>query len=189
MKAAEAARAAAVDIAALRAEWDAVAAQFAALGPSPDPEVAQPLADRLHSLIVQIRSLTPPMTPNEIEALRARVAAIVAEFDKPLPKGDAGIIEADRRSKMMEARWRELSQEFRHVITMAVEEAEIIAHREPVIDRIHAAIRNARPKTLAGAAVVLRHLIDEGLIVDPGSNAAEAVAALIERQGAGEAAP
>jgi hypothetical protein len=88
----------------------------------------------------------------------------------------------------MAARWRELSQEFRHKITMEVEDAEILPHREPLIDRVHAAIRNTRPKTLAGAAIVLRHLIEEGLIVDPGSNGAEAVAALIERQGAAETA-
>jgi len=41
----------------------------------------------------------------DIAALRERVAAIVAEFDLPLPGGDAGIFEAARRHREINERF------------------------------------------------------------------------------------
>ena len=119
--------------------------------------------------------------PLDLAALRERVAAIVAEFDLPLPDGDAGIFEAARRKRDLDARFRALYGEFG--IDDKVEEAEINPQRDrledPLIDYLE---KHARPQTLAAAAVLLQRCFEGGITIDPDDGMLGNVLALIERE-------
>jgi hypothetical protein len=118
----------------------------------------------------------------DLPALRERVAAIVAEFDVPLPEGDAGLAEAERRLHEMSKSSKALYREFE--ITMEIE-AEITLHRDRVEERCHDALTDTEPQTLAGAATILRYLLGvHGKDLLNGADEPIAnVVALIDRQG------
>jgi hypothetical protein len=101
----------------------------------------------------------PAQPPYYLAALRERVAAIIAEFDVPLPEGDAGLAEADRRLHEMSRHYKALDREFE--ITLDLESDEIIPERDRVEERYHDALTDTEPQTLAGAATILRYLLGD----------------------------
>jgi hypothetical protein len=104
---------------------------------------------------------------DDIVAFRGRVAAIIAEFDVPLPEGDAALDEAVRRLDEMGARFSALHREFE--ITVEIEEEEINGYREPLDSRFHDLLIETEPRTLAGAVTLLHYLADDknALLVTP----------------------
>jgi len=135
-------------------------------GLSLDPEI---LGNGVHSIVAMLRDavrfvpeigpLVPPERHGEtnLPVLRERVAAIIAEFDVPLPGGDAGIAEASRRLHEMSKRIRPLYREFE--ITMEIERDEIIPECDRTERRCHDALTDTEPHTLAGGATILRYLL------------------------------
>jgi hypothetical protein len=124
---------------------------------------------------------TASIKQHDVAALRERVAAVIAEFDVPLPKGDAALSEAARRLDEMSARFHALFHEFE--ITMEIEEEEISRHREPLDSRFHDLLMETEPQSLAGAATLLRYIIDSknALVVTPADGLVANVLALVER--------
>jgi hypothetical protein len=145
------------------------------------PELG-PLVEKLLEADLAARAEDEQQAPLDIAALRERVAAIVAEFDLPLPDGDAGIFEADRRSRAISERFRALDREFE--IDVEIEQ-EINPERErladPLLDYLE---QGAEPRTLAAAAVMLRHAFDGGVAIRPDGGMLGNVLALIEREAA-----
>jgi len=92
--------------------------------------------------------------------LRARAEALAAEYDAPLPDGDVGLIEAERRFRDFRAGEKALYRDFRITI-----EAEGIVNPiiEPVRLRLWGFIEQTPPIGLAGAAAKLRLLTDKDL--------------------------
>jgi hypothetical protein len=107
--------------------------------------------------VPEIAQFVPPAEPN-LPVLRERVAAIVAEFDVPLPEGDAGLAEAHRRLHEMAERTKALYREFDE-ITPEIEGDEITPHRDRVVKIFDDMLTDTEPQTLAGAAEILRYLL------------------------------
>jgi hypothetical protein len=134
----------------------------------------------------------------DLPALRERVAAIVAEFNVPLPAGDDGIFEAARRVDVIQERFRPLSKvvemlgawdgrgpKMGREFTTAcqIEAAEIIPQRDGLTNPLfHHLERHAEPQTLAAAAALLRHGLTNGVPIDPDDGMIENVLALVERE-------
>ncbi len=121
------------------------------------PELA-PFAGELmaagdHAEGDQAESEDTGSTDKRTTEIRARVEALVAEYAGPLPAGDAGLIEAERRQQELSAGWTALSREFK---VNAKEEETCL---EPVIaaeTEMWHVVGDRMPQTLAGIAVKLR---------------------------------
>lgn len=124
----------------------------------------------------------------DVVALRAAVASIVAVFDVPLPAGDAGLIEAARRLPELRAHFKALYRRF--PIDMEIEAAEVIPHADRLDDALFDFLIETEPQTLAGAAVMLRHALNEDAVLlnNGGDELVANVLALVERLSAGGAA-
>jgi len=104
---------------------------------------------------------TKTQTPLDLPKLRARVAAIVAEFDQPLPEGDDGLEEAVRRLDRVRTSVRAIYGEF--AIDHLTEEAEISPNTDSIDFRLWDVLVERKPQTLAGVIVKLRWaLADNG---------------------------
>ena len=86
-----------------------------------------------------------PLDDEHTANLRARAEAIAAEFDpakKPLPAGDAGLIEAERRLKEFQLAMSALARKF--AVGFKLEEEVVIPIRDPVNDALCDFPGNAR---------------------------------------------
>lgn len=120
---------------------------------------------------------------DQIAELRARAEALAAEYGAPLPEGDAGLIEAERRLREFEDRRKALYQEFeidieleKELIIPTVTEAQISLQRF---------IETTPPISSIGAALKLRYLADPrtDLLASVGASLlVRQVLSLIERQ-------
>lgn len=104
--------------------------------------------------------------------LSAAVAEIVAEFDVPLPQGDARIIEAARRLPALRARFSDLYNRFD--IDCKTEEEEIEPHRTPLDDLFCDALTHTIPESPEATEVMLAF----DIIEEPGISTAALVAIL-----------
>jgi hypothetical protein len=97
-----------------------------------------------------------PMGEAKKAALRARAEVIAAEYAAPLPEGDAGLIEAERRHVEVNDRKGALYDEFD--IDFIVEEDVL----NPIVDapwaRLCDFIEETAPRGVAGVAAKLRYL-------------------------------
>jgi len=90
-----------------------------------------------------------------------RAEALAAEYSAPLPDGDAGLIEADRRMRELIPRAREFYTQFQIDVQL---EAEVInGITDPVWQGMMTFIEETPPTGLAGAAVKLRLMLDGDL--------------------------
>jgi hypothetical protein len=113
--------------------------------------------------------------------LRARAEALAAEYGAPLPEGDAGLIEAERRIREFKPRAKALHRDFK--ITME-SETQIL---EPIVYEaefeLHDFIGGTPPETRAGAIVKLRYLLGHGnLLLNGAEEPLEQILALLERE-------
>ena len=107
----------------------------------------------------EIKRRHAPIDEPEKAELRARAEALAAEYGGPLPEGDAGLIEAERRFQEVTRRTSALYDEFQ--IDYDIEQEMIVGIvDEPVRDRLWNFIEQTPPVGLAGAAVKLRLLSD-----------------------------
>jgi hypothetical protein len=90
--------------------------------------------------------------------LRARAEALAAEYGAPLPEGDAGLIEAERRLHELEPRRIAIRDALGSKITQEIE-AEIIDPMFNAMCRLDERIATTPATTLAGAAIKLRRLL------------------------------
>src|SRR5438445_725922 len=79
--------------------------------------------------------------------LRARAEALAAEYSAPLPDGDAGLIEAERRHREIRQQTRSLYREF-FKIDAQTEKEIIIEIIDPVRYRLSDFIEQTRPAGL-----------------------------------------
>ena len=132
-------------------------------------------------------TLKPVVSETDKAELRARAEALAAEYDAPLPEGDAGLIEAGRRLREIRQQTRSLYREF-FKIDAQTEKEIIIGIIDPVRYRLSDFIEQTRPAGLAGAAVKLRLLTDEdvGIVIsEPGEGdimSLKQVAEFVERE-------
>jgi hypothetical protein len=133
----------------------------------------------VESEAAEIAVLCPP-TAAEDPALKEEAAALMAECAAPLPEGDAGLSEAERRIGAL----------------LALEKLQLAEHPEDdapwqaSFDRaceLDETIATSEPQTLAGAAVKLRRLLDPELGLEAGDRESDVpslrqVLALIERE-------
>jgi hypothetical protein len=112
------------------------------------------------------RALPPPMSDKQIAEMRARAEALEAEYGAPLPDGDAGLIEAERRLHELDPRRPALGNNS----TMGEEEITDIAFN--AMCRLDERIATTPATTLAGAAVKLRRLLhpELGMEIGVGEN-------------------
>jgi hypothetical protein len=103
------------------------------------------------------------LSETEEAELRARAVALATEYGVPPVRGDAGLIEAERRLNRLRLDTRALLREFPIAGRDVEVEAEII---EPTITEAVIAlcrfIEETPPDTRAGAIVKLRHVENEG---------------------------
>jgi hypothetical protein len=88
----------------------------------------------------------------------ARGEALAAEYDTPLPEGDAGLAEALRRLRELRPRARAFR---RHPVITIENEEEITAPVTEAEIELEDFIEDTAPETLAGAIVKLRYLTAE----------------------------
>jgi hypothetical protein len=93
--------------------------------------------------------------------LRRRAEALAAEYSAPLPDGDAGLIEANRRMRELIPRAREFYAQFQ--IDAGVEKEVINGITDPVWQGMMRFIEETPPTGLAGASVKLRLMLDGDL--------------------------
>ena len=125
----------------------------------------KPKARRARANVVEQtaeRATPVPLSDKRKAELRARAEALAAEYSAPLPDGDAGLIEAERRHREIRQQTRSLYREF-FKIDAQTEKEIIIGIIDPVRYRMSDFIEQTRPAGLAGAAVKLRLLTDEDI--------------------------
>jgi hypothetical protein len=115
------------------------------------------------------RAAQPRQIADDHADLRRRAEALAAEYSAPLPGGDAGLIEAERRLKEIRQQTRSLYRDF-FKIDAQTEKDIIIGIIDPVRYRLSDFIDQTRPAGLAGAAVKLRLLADEEIGMAAGEN-------------------
>jgi hypothetical protein len=104
--------------------------------------------------------------------LRARAEALIAEFGGPLPDGDAGLIEAERRLREIRQQDKSLYHDFGE-ISVQIESEIIIGMVDPVRDRLREFIEVTPPTGLAGLGVKLRLLTDPSIGILTGDEPSE----------------
>jgi hypothetical protein len=127
----------------------------------------------------------PELSDLEKAELRARAEALTAEYDAPLPEGDAGLIEAERRMHELEPRRKALDDDG-FQITAEIEE-EIINPLFLAMCRLDERSATRPATTLGGAAVKLRRLLHPELGMDTGGKESDLpclhhVLSVIERE-------
>jgi hypothetical protein len=99
----------------------------------------------------------------------------------PLPEGDAGLIEAERRLLEFDPRVKALHRDFNITVEIEAEIVEPIVYRAEI--ELQDFIEETAPETRAGAIVKLRYLLRDGA---PRLNGAEEpleqILALLERE-------
>jgi hypothetical protein len=114
--------------------------------------------------------------------LRARAEAMAAEYDTAtLPEGDAGLIEAERRIRELEAGLSALGRDFPE-IDSDIEEQIILPTVLAANTRLIRFIEETPPQSPAGAAVKLRDVLEHGVTVDDVSGSLSQVLEFIERE-------
>src|SRR5262249_8573426 len=88
----------------------------------------------IHAAVQQERKAAGERRSQTDTMLRERCEALAADYDAPLPKGDAGLIAAIERARELEAREKAIHREFN--ITMEVEDEIFNAIVEPARDRL-----------------------------------------------------
>ena len=101
---------------------------------------------------------TPIELPRIRAELRERAEALTAEYDAPLPEGDAGLIEAEQRLHKLEASRIALRDALGSKITQEIE-AEVLDPMFDAMCRLDKRIATTPAATLAGAALKLRRLL------------------------------
>jgi hypothetical protein len=104
--------------------------------------------------------------------LRVRAEAMIAEFGGPLPDGDAGLIEAERRLREIRQQDKSLYRDFGK-ITVENEQEIIISMVDPVRDRLREFIEATRPAGITGLAAKLRLLTDPSIGILTGDEPSE----------------
>ena len=105
-------------------------------------------------------------TEQQKAELWAFAEELAGEYGKPLPDGDAGLVEAERRLREIRRQDKKLYNGFER-ITVEIEEEIIFGIVDPVRDRLREFVEQTRPAGLAGAAAKLRLLTDPeiGIII------------------------
>ena len=103
--------------------------------------------------------------------LRARAEALAAEYSAPLPDGDAGLIEAERRLQEYRPRETSLYREFN--IGFEAERDIIIPTIRSAQNALIDHIEQTAPQTMVGVAIKLRRLCDEDTGMAAGENEGE----------------
>jgi hypothetical protein len=109
--------------------------------------------------------------------LRRRGEAVAAEYDTPLPAGDAGLIEAGRRQEALQAARTALCREVhdRGLSLGLAEDRALEPNLDAAEEHFYEIVRDTPPATPAGVAVKLRQL-RHGLCGDPDSRDPEGAA-------------
>jgi hypothetical protein len=103
----------------------------------------------------------PAMSKPERTKLRARAEALAVELATPLPEGDAGLVEAERRLRENEAQEKELYRDFRESPDHLEIEAELIHGMiDPALDQLRSFLENTTAISLPGALAKLRFVAD-----------------------------
>ena len=100
------------------------------------------------------RATPVPLRDKQKAELRARAEALAAEYSAPLPNGDAGLIEAERRHREILQQTRSLYREF-FKIDFQTEKDIIIGIIDPVRYRMSDFIEQTRPVGHAGDALLI----------------------------------
>jgi hypothetical protein len=129
-----------------------------------------------------------PLSDKQKAKLRARAEALVAEYGAPLPDGDAGLIEAERRLHELDPRRLALGD------NSAMGEEEITDIAFNAMCRLDERIATTPAATLAGAAVKLRRLLhpELGMEIGNGENdlpCLHHILSVIEREAGVAASP
>ena len=114
--------------------------------------------------VIRDEPTKPAMSEAETEELRARAAALVAEYEAPLPEGDAGLIAAERRLIELKPRreaLRDITDEIQEEISDPVFNAMCDLDKR---------IATTPASTLAGAAVKLRRRLDPDFGMEGGDS-------------------
>jgi hypothetical protein len=122
-----------------------------------------PEAKPLVEWVLDVPLMRPSPGEAEMDELRARAEALVAEYDAPLPEGDAGLIEAERRMHELDPRREALAEGLE--ITPEIED-EITTPVFVAMCDLDTRIATTPAVTLAGAAVKLRRLLHPDLGMD-----------------------
>jgi hypothetical protein len=113
--------------------------------------------------------------------LRALAEALAAEYRMPLPEGDAGLIEAERRLLESDPRVKALHRDFNITIEIEAEIVEPIVYRAEI--ELQDFIEETAPETRAGAIVKLRYLLRDGApLLNGAEEPLEQILALLERE-------
>lgn len=106
-------------------------------------------------------TLPEPREDEQKAALRRRCKALAAEYPvDDLPDGDAGLIEAERRLREIQAREKVLYDEFK--VSMEVEEKIINPILDPPENKLIDFIQETKPETMIGIALKMRHITFDG---------------------------
>jgi len=121
-----------------------------------DLQALKGLAEDAARLVPELAPLVAAVIDTPVELpptreLRARAEALVAEYGAPLPEGDAGLIEAERRLHELDPR--------RLALRDNAPEEEITNIAFNAMCRLDERIATMPATTLAGAAVKLRRLL------------------------------
>ena len=121
-----------------------------------DLQALKGLAEDAARLVPELAPLVAAVSDTPVELppageLRARAEALVAEYGAPLPEGDAGLIEAERRLHELDPR--------RLALRDNSPEEEITSIAFNAMCRLDERIATMPATTLAGAAVKLRRLL------------------------------
>lgn len=93
--------------------------------------------------------------------LRERAEALAVELAAPLPDGDAGLVEAERRLRENEAREKEIYRDFREFPDkLEIEEELIIGMIDPALEQLRSFLENTTASSLPGALAKLRFVAD-----------------------------
>ena len=128
-----------------------------------DLQALKGLAEDAARLVPELAPLVAAVIDTPVELppageLRARAEALVAEYGAPLPEGDAGLIEAERRLHELDPR--------RLALRDNSPEEEITSIAFNAMCRLDERIATMPATTLAGAAVKLRRLLHPELGIE-----------------------
>jgi hypothetical protein len=136
--------------------------------------------------VIRDEQSKPAISEPERVKLRARAEALAVELASPLPEGDAGLVEAERRLRENGPREKELYREFRErPDVVEIERELIIGVIDPALGQLRSFLENTTANTLPGALAKLRFVADPGRDRIEGKDAQAMVAdvvAVLERE-------
>ena len=97
-----------------------------------------------------------PLRRATVAAVQARVDAIIAEHGAPLPEGDAGIIEADRRLWALEEQWDRMREEIKYDDCLELDLVQPAL--DPLRDPYWEVLDHRKPEGLVAVATILRYI-------------------------------